>query len=147
MVPISAPRKLDDTTIGQGPPQVRTMFYFAAAASPGDIVVIDRASTTYGLGSAAKTSPATADLLEVVGAIDYDDPPVSAGTWAEVVTYGVVKVKLASDIDAGDPVCTAATAGTGREMVEGVDYHKIGFALEADGAVTSGYGRIFIKPA
>lgn len=141
------PRKVSDTTRGQGTIQHKQLFYFAAAAALGDIVVMDRSTTTYGLGSAAKTSPATADFPEVLGAIDYDDPDgaVVAGTWRNVVTFGVAKVKAASDIDAGDPVCTTGTAGTCRELVEGTDGNRIGFALEDDGAVTAGYARIFVQ--
>lgn len=140
-------RRLDNTTRGQATIQHKQVFYFAAAAALGDIVVMDRSTTTYGLGSAAKTSPTTADFPEVLGAIDYDDPngAVAAGTWREVVTYGVAKVKEAADIDAGDPVCTTNVAGTVRELVEGTDGNRIGFALEDDGAVTAGYGRIFIQ--
>lgn len=142
----SRTRKLDSTVRGQQTIQHKQVFYFAAAAALGDIVTIDVASTANGLGSAAKTSVNTADLATFVGAIDYDDPngAVVAGTWREVVTYGVAKVKEAADIDAGDPICTTNVAGTVRQALNS-DVNVFGFALEDDGAVTAGYGRVFIQ--
>lgn len=140
---IQEPRKLTDATADQGGRiQHKQSFYFAVAAAAGDLCVIDEAITTYGLGSAAKISPATADLPTILGVAE---DAIAAGTWGELVTYGVVTVKGAADLDALDPVCSAATAGTVREFVEGTDGNRVGFALEADGAVTAGYARIFVQ--
>lgn len=122
----------------------RNLFYFAAAAAAGDLVVGDAATTTYGLGAAAKTAPAgTDDHPTVLGVLE---KAVAAGAWGEVVTYGPVNVKANANLDAGDPVCgDTAAAGTVREYVEGTDGNRVGFALEADGAVTAGYARIFVQ--
>lgn len=122
----------------------RKVFHFAAAGAAGDLVVSDPATTTYGLGASAKTAPAgTDDHPTVLGVLE---KAVAAGDRGEVVTYGPVNVKANANLDAGDPVCgDTAAAGTVREYVEGTDGNKVGFALEADGAVTAGYARIFVQ--
>lgn len=146
----SLPRKVSSTQIGQGPQAHEQLFYFAAACGQYECVVLDRSSTTYGLGSAAKESPAgTDDNPEVLGLVQ---KAVAAGTWAPVLTYGVGYVKMNANMDAGDPVCAdTAAAGQVREYVEGTDGNRVGFALEAEGTVTLDNGstitggRIFVQ--
>lgn len=120
----------------------RKSFYFAAAAAKAELCVLDLATTTYGLGTAAKKSPNGTDDHPL--ACGFTEEAVVAGTWADLVIYGPVNSKANANLDAGDPVCgDTAADGTVREFVEGTDGNKVGVALEADGAVTAGYARIF----
>lgn len=122
----------------------RKVFYFAAACTANSLCTLDLSTTTYGLGTAAKIAPSgTDDPPDVVGVTEV---AVAAGTFGEVVTYGPVKCKAHTDLDAGDPVCGyTTTAGMVREFVEGTDGNRVGFCLEDDGAITAGYARIFVQ--
>jgi hypothetical protein len=136
--------------VGSLAPQRTSRFYFAAAAAAGDLCVLDLATTvdsdgkTIGLGSAAKTSPAGTDDAPMV--VGVTPTAILAEGWADIVNYGVVRVKGNANLDAGDPVCgDTAVAGQVREYVEGTDGNRVGFALEADGAITAGFARIFVQ--
>ena len=140
----------DTLDVGSRAPQSTRRFYFAAAVAAGDLCVLDLAtlvdteSKTVGLGAAAKTSPTgTSDHPTVVGVAP---KAIGAGSWADIVSYGVVKAKAHTDVAAGGSVCGyTTTAGMVRDCVEGTDGNRIGFALEDDGAVTAGYARIFVQ--
>ena len=110
-------------------PRNEATFYFAAAVADGDVVMLDLADSTYGLGGSAKKTTATDNLALVVGIAD---EAVAAGSYGRVVTYGV-KLGVpthAAALAAGIGIVTGGTAGTIKALVAH-EQNKIGYSLTA----------------
>lgn len=114
-------------------------FYAAAAITNGDIVVLDRADTTYGLGNSVKKSTTTADAIDVVGVAD---ATCTAGSWVPVVVWGLKQnANVADAVSAGDGLQSSTTAGRAGARGAGETY----FAIALEDGNSDNQADVFVK--
>ena len=119
-------------------PRREAIFYAAAAIEDGDLVVVDLADTTYGLGASMKISTTDVDLIPL-GIADQD---IAAGTFGRIVTYGVkLGAKAAGVLAAGEAITQHNVVGTVTVGTIGTN-DVIGFALTV---VDSGAADVFVQ--
>lgn len=130
---MSVPSVAPDTS--NYPGEDAEVYYFAAAATAGDVVVVDMATTststgnTLPAGSAAKKAPATSDLSYVLGGLL---GTVTAGTWGKVRKSGVqTGVACKSNVAQYDALKTSTDAAGRVDAMANTDINRIGVALTA----------------
>ena len=123
----------DPSTYPTGPGVVDEMYYFAAAASAGEVAIVDVSTTTgpagiaLELGRAAKKCTATNDVAYVLGGVLAD---VAAGTYGLVRKSGAqTGVKCKSTVAAGDALMTSSDAAGRVDTMANTNINKVGAAL------------------
>lgn len=129
----ATPNIAGDTSMGPG--VTDETYYFAAAATAGDTIVVDMGTTTTSTGNtlnagqAAKKAPATSDLSYVLGGLL---ATVTAGSWGKVRRSGVqTSVACKSNVAQYDAIKTSTDAAGRVDAAANTDINVVGVALTA----------------
>lgn len=114
--------------------------YFSGAVAANEVVSVNVADTTYGLGGSFKKAAATADDPTAVGVAT---GAIAAGGIAEYQTYGpAYAIADAGGWAAGDSLQVSATAGR-LAIAGGNAERRVAIALEA--AAANETKRVFLQ--
>ena len=119
--------------------EVRDLYCIGAVAI-GDAIVLDVTDTTHGLGRSFKESTIVADS-EIFAGIAIEAQ--SAAGVVKVVTRGQAYASLETSVAAGAALGVHTVDGQLITAVIGTS-HVVACALEAEGAVTAGFGRVCV---
>lgn len=138
---MSSPFKIDGVdSVTSGLPKKVVTLYGTAAITAGDSVMIDTASTTYGLGASVEKSDVSNQEEGLVCGIAIET--ISAAGFIQIQTAGKYSsANVAASVEAGDPLVASGTAGRLQDIetavgtaVAAADFNflPIAVSLEAD---------------